>query len=277
MRAGLVLRLRCGERPTTASGRIRGQLGRSLEERGRCGDAASGLRARSRALELVGQGLVETRSRVRAMPRAPIGISLGIGRLGQCEVHLTAVRNRRRLVDRRAHQGVTEPHQGAEVDQPGGLGRSCGVRTEPEPVGRAPQQGRVAHRLGRGSQQQSPGVVRKRLEPAQEALLDPVRNRRDVGKSESACELRRRQCPRQLEQGKRVTVCLGDDPVEHRLVQAPGPHRVQERVGVARAEPSQQELGQPVELPRLAGLAHREHQADRLGQEAAGDERDRQR
>ena len=276
-RTGLELRLRCGERPATASGRIRGQLGCSLEERGRCGDAAARLRAPGRALQLVGQGLVETRSRVRAMPRAPIGIGLGIGRLGEREVHLTAVRNGCRLVDRRAHQRVTEPHKGTEVDQPGGLGGSCGVRSEPEPVGRAPQQGRVAHRLGRGRQQQSPGVVRKRLEPAQEALLDPVRKRRDVGKSESACELCRRQCPRQLEQGERVTVRLGDDAVEHRLVQASGPRRVQERAGVARAEPSQQELGQPVQLPRLAGLAHREHQADRLRQEAACDERDRQR
>ena len=121
-RAGLELRLRCGERPATASGRIRGQLCCSLEERGRCGDAAARLRAPGRALQLVRQGLVETRSRVRAMPRAPIGIGLGIGRLGQREVHLTAVRNGCRLVDRRAHQRVTEPHEGAEVDQPGGLG-----------------------------------------------------------------------------------------------------------------------------------------------------------
>jgi hypothetical protein len=93
------------------------------------------------------------------MPRAPVGIGCRIGCLGQRAMHLSAVGVGRRLVDRRAHQRVTEPHEGAEVDQPCGPGRSRGVGPETEPSGRAPQQGHVTNRLGRCEQQQSPGVV----------------------------------------------------------------------------------------------------------------------
>ncbi len=53
--AGLVASLALRRAPRAASGRIRGQLGRSLEERGRCGDAPRACRALGRALELLGQ------------------------------------------------------------------------------------------------------------------------------------------------------------------------------------------------------------------------------
>ena len=133
-RPRLELGLGRGQRPPTTTGRVRRQLGRSLEERGGGGDAAASPRAPGRALQLVGDGLVETRCRVRAMPGAPIGIDVGIGRLGQRPMHLLAVEHGRRLVDRRAHQRVAEPHMCTELDQSRRLRRRRRVGSEPEPA-----------------------------------------------------------------------------------------------------------------------------------------------
>ena len=95
--ARLQLGLCRGQRSRPPACRIGGQLGRSLQERGRRRDAAATLRPVGRALELAGHRLVEARRRVRAMPCSPIGVRLGIRRLGQRAVHLPAVvRGRRR-------------------------------------------------------------------------------------------------------------------------------------------------------------------------------------
>ena len=119
----LQLGLRGGESTRSSSCRVRGQLGRSLEERGRGRDAAPALGAVGRALEFVGDRLVETGRRVRAMPCAAIRIGLGIRRLGQRAVHLLALVHGCRPVHRRAHQRMAEAHPGAERDQLCRLGR----------------------------------------------------------------------------------------------------------------------------------------------------------
>ena len=56
---------------------------------------------------------------------------------------------------------MTEADSGAELDQPVGLGRRLGLRPDPEMFGDAPQQGRVAHRLGRRREQQPLGLLRE--------------------------------------------------------------------------------------------------------------------
>ena len=185
-RPRLELGLRGGQRPPAATGRDRGQLCRSLEEGGRRGDAAAVARAAGRALQLVGHGLVETRRGVRAMPCAPIGIELRVGRLGQRAMDVAAVRHARRPVRRRAHQRMPEPHPRADVDQARGLGRRGLVGLEPEQLGRAPQQRHVADGLGRREQQQLPGLARQRLQLPHEALLDAADQRHRAGQPEPA-------------------------------------------------------------------------------------------
>ena len=73
---------------------------------------------------------------VRAMPRAPVGIGVGIGRVGERAVHVAAVARGGAPVDRRAHQRMPEAHVRAELDQPGGLGRRGRVAADAEPLAR---------------------------------------------------------------------------------------------------------------------------------------------
>ena len=58
------------------------------------------------------------RSRLGAVPGAPIGIVVWIGRVRQRPVDLPPLRRRRRPIDRRAHQRMAEPHPGADVREP---------------------------------------------------------------------------------------------------------------------------------------------------------------
>ena len=62
-----------------------------------------------------------------------------------------------RPVDRRAHKRMAEAHPGADLEQPGRLGRLSAAPVIAEPLGRAPQQRRIAGRLGRRDQQQPLG------------------------------------------------------------------------------------------------------------------------
>jgi hypothetical protein len=211
------------------------------------------------------------------MPGATIWIGIRIRRLGQRLMDLPAVGHRGRPVCRRTQQRMTEPHPSTETDQPFGLGRRRGVDPDSEPSGRPPQQRHVADRLRRRRQQQSSCVGRHRLKLPHEALLDPVRQRHDVRKAEPAGKLRRGQAARQLEQGERVAVRLRDDPVGDAVVQTPGNGGVQQRRGVALAQPAHGELGQSREILCRTRLAHHEDQADRLRQETARNERQRLR
>ena len=88
------------------------------------------------------------------MPRTPIGIRCRIGRLGQGAMDLAPVVRRRRAVDRGSHERMPEPHARAEREQPGSLGRGDRVGTDPEALGRAPEEGDVADRLRRPNEQQ---------------------------------------------------------------------------------------------------------------------------
>ncbi len=103
----------------------------------------------------------------------------------------------------------------------------------------------------------------------EEALLDLARQRLDVRQREAAGQLRRRQPTRQLQQREWVAARLGHHPVSHTSVQPTG-HRLEQRGRVGVAEPTDHQFGQAGQL--LARLAHREHETDRLREEAAGDE-----
>ena len=206
-RSGLELRLSRGERAATTTGRIRGQLCRSLEERGRGGDAAASLRAPGRALQFVGDGLVETRSRVRAMPCAPIGIDFGIGRLGQSAMHLPGGRVR-------APPGRPPSAPGGDGTAPGHRGRSTlrpaqVLRRRSRARARRPRATARSRRLP-ARPPRSAAVVGSRPEATRACRrkLCSIRFASGVtsGSPNPPASSAGRQTPRQLEQGERVSV-----------------------------------------------------------------------
>lgn len=103
---------------------------------------------------------------------------------------------------------MTEPHPGAEFDQPLRLGGCRRVGADAEPLGGPPQQGHVAHRLRRRRQQESLRFERKRLDPPEEALLDDARQRAGIGTPEPTRQLRRGQPQGQLQQRERYPDAL---------------------------------------------------------------------
>ena len=209
------------------------------------------------------------------MPGTAVRVGLSIGRLRQRQVDRPAILHRRRPIHRRAHQRMPEHHPLADRQQPCRLRGPRGRRPNPEPLGRAPQQQRIADRLRRRDQQQTPHIVSQRLEPSNEALLDPSGQRLRAHQTEATGQLPRRQPPRQLQQRQRIPPRLGDNPIPDSLIQLEPHCRAQQRAGVAVVHAAHLELGDVLKL--LARLARGEHDPDRLRQQATGDERQRQR
>ncbi len=87
---------------------------------------------------------------------------------------------------------MTEPHPGADLEQPGRYRGPGHLGPEPELPGRPPYQGRVTGGLGRRDHQQQPGVLGELLDAPQEAVLDPVRRRQHLRHAEPARQLGRR-------------------------------------------------------------------------------------
>ena len=83
---------------------------------------------------------------------------------------------------------MEERHAPAGLQQARRPRRGRGVGADAEPVARAPQQRRVADRVGRRHQHQPPGLGRQRLQPLPELCLDLARERR-VGQGEAAGQL----------------------------------------------------------------------------------------
>jgi hypothetical protein len=209
------------------------------------------------------------------MPRTPVRVGFAVGRLRQRQVDRAAILRRRRPIHRRPHQRMPERHSLADRQQPVRLSGLRGLRSDPEPLGRAPQQQRIADRLRRRDQQQTPRVIRERLESSDEALLDPSCQRLRAEEAEPARQLRRRQPPRQLEQRQRIPPHFGDDPVPDSLIQFEPHCRAQQRAGVAVAHAVHLQLGHVSKL--LARLARAEHEPHRLRQQATCNKRQGQR
>ena len=169
---------------------------------------------------------------------------------------------------------MTERHSLADEQQGVRRHAICGGRPNREKPSRAPEQHRIADRLGRGEQQQTPRIFRQRLEAADEALLDPSRQRPCVRQPEPARQLRRRQPARQLQQCERIAPRLRDDPIAHPLIQHEAHRRAQERPRVAVAKTFHLELGQVPKL--LARLTFGEDDPHRFGQQSPSHECQRQ-
>jgi len=127
---------------------------------------------------------------------------------------------------------MEEPHLRPDPEQIGVLGRPRGLRADPQQATRPPQQRCIPDRLGRRQQHQPPGLLRQRLEPPTEALLDPAGQPERVDEPEPTRQLSGRHIARQLQQSKRVPLRLGDDPVDHLLIHPPRQDRRQHRARV---------------------------------------------
>ncbi len=98
------------------------------------------------------------------------------------------------------------PPNGSADDETGPAPRPPADRRSPGPnsacdpklLSRAQQQGGIPGRLRSRDQQEPAGVVRQRVEAAQEALLDPARQRQGASHPEAARQLCCRYSPRQL-------------------------------------------------------------------------------
>ena len=101
------------------------------------------------------------------------GSTAWIGRLGQRAVGVASLRRRGRSVDRGPHQRMVEPHPAGEIHESGLDRGPRRIDVHAEPGGRPPHEHRITDRLGRRHQQQPPGRGRKRLQTAEEAVLDP--------------------------------------------------------------------------------------------------------
>jgi hypothetical protein len=187
-------------------------------------------------------------------------------------MHLPPVIRSGGVVDRRAHERVPEPHPATDLDQPGRLGGRGRVAFDAELLGRSPEHGHVADRLGRGREQKPLRLGRQRFGSPQEALLDAAHQRRRVGQPEATRHLCRREGLRQLQQRERVAAGLGQDPVPDPLVEPPREPGREQLTSVVVRDPLHNELRQTVELLQRARLAYREQDPDPLGQQAPCDE-----
>ena len=261
------------QRSVGSAGGVARQRDRTLQEGGGGGLATSCLRPEGRALQLAGHVLVGPGGRSSQMPCAAIRIAVPIRRLCQCQVRRSPLPLVSGPVHGRARQRVAERHALPHRQQ---LVR-CVDRGErdSEPITCALQEQRVTHRLGRGEQQQPSRVLRKRPQAPGIAVLDPLREITSDRHPEPAGQLRGRKSPGQLDQGERVAMRLRENPVADLLVQREAHRRAQQRAGVAVHESAHLEVRHVRKL--VAGDASGEHEPDRLSQQPASDERERQR
>jgi hypothetical protein len=274
-RARLQAGLRRGQRAIGVPPAIPRQRDGAPEERRRGGEAAARLRPHGGAFELDGHPLVRPGRGRREMPGAAVGIAAGFRHLRQGAMDVAPRLRRRGPVRGGPRQRMAEPHPLADHQQPPGLRGLGGRRRDPEPVGRAPEQHGIADWLRRGDEQQTPRLIRQRLELSDEALLDPSAQRRLARHGEAARQLGRSQPAGQFEQRQGIAARLGDEAVAHLRVHGVANRSAQQRARVIVAQALHVELGEvPQLLDRLAGG---EHDGDRVGHQAAGDERQRHR
>ena len=210
---------------------------------------------------------------MRTVPGAAIRVDLGIGRVRQRAVSLAPLVGLRRPVHRRAHERMPEHHCTVQRQQAFRLRGVRGRLRDPKLLRRAPQKRRVADRFCCRQEQQPPRVAREPCQPPREALLDPGGQRQRCRQPETSGELGGRQPARELQERERIAACLGDDPLEHGLVQPRREDGLQQRPCIPAAQRLDAEL-------REAGqstihLTRRERERDPLRQQAVSHERER--
>ena len=209
-----------GEQPLRPVRGLRRQRGGALQEGGDRRQPTARLRPSSGTLELARHLLVGDGRRLCPVPGAAIRVELRIGRVRQRAVSFTSLVRLGRAVDRRPYQRMTERHCTVERQQAVRLNRLGGRLRDPELPGRAPQKRGVAERLCRRQEQQPSRVAWEPRQPPPEAPFDPGGQREGRRQAEAAAELGRREPAWELEDRERIAPRLGNDPLQHGLVEA---------------------------------------------------------
>ena len=131
-----------------------------------------------------------------------------------------------------------------EFDQADRLRRRGRFDAQPDQLRRTDQEGGVTRWLRRGEEQEALRLVGHRPDPSEEALLEASGERLRRAHAEAARELGRRQSPRELEQRQRVAARLGDDPLDHPLIDAAGDRQAEQPARVFVVQAPHDELGQ---------------------------------
>ena len=196
------------------------------------------------------------------MPDPAFGIEAWVDGIGERAVDGATLLRRRRPIDGGAHQRMAKGDARAELHQSVGLRRRRRVDADAEPRCRPPDELRLAGGLDRRREQQQPGRGRQLLDPPREALLDPVGHGQRARQAEPSSQLRRLQAAGELEQGERVPLGLGDDPVAHARIEPARGDRGEQLAGVPVGKPHDVQFGQALELRRRTGLTDREQHGD---------------
>ena len=275
-RAGLELRLRRGQRALRAARGIGCQRGGALEEGGGGGEAAARLRPRRGALELRGDLLVGHGRRLRAVPRAAIRVDLADRLPPPARGGPRAARSARPLrtpPSERADDG-TPPHR-PSVSKPSDSDGVRGRLRDPELLRRPPDS--AGSPTGSAAARSSNRRASRGSRASRRVKLSsiPADSGSAAGRPKPPASWAGRQPARQLQQRERIPARLGDDPLQHGLVQPRRQDGLQQRPRIATAQRLDVELREAGE--RVAQLARREHERDPLRQQAASHERERAR
>ena len=218
------------------------------------------------ALELGGDRLVGTERASRPMPGAPVRVPIGVSRFGQSAVYTPPILVRRRSVGRRADERVREPDASADVEQPRIDRRPCRGHVQSQDLHRAPQQEWIPQGLRRGGEDEQLRLGGKRRQACGVALLDLGGNRMTRRKAEPAGNVREIPGARQLEEGERVAMALGDDLVADCRVEPALQLVQQECACVAGAEARDLQRRHPGEHFAVGLWARRAHEGDPFGE-----------
>ena len=270
--AGLKAHLRCGERALRSPTRVGRQRDGALQECGRRCNPAAGARPVGGMLELPGDLLPGAGGTAGAVPGSPVGVSLGVGGLGEGTMDPMSVGGIRRDVGGRARQRMRKLDPAAELEQSGVECRAGRRHLESEAPGGTVEQHRIAERVRGRGQHEQPGVGGEPGETAGVAPFDLAGHRLAVGQPEPAGQTHRIPGARQLEQRERVAMALPEDLIADGRIQRAAQVVQKERARVALTEPPDIQVGKAREDIVGAAGPDGAHERDPLGQDAAGDE-----
>ena len=115
---------------------------------------------------------------------------------------------------------MPEAHTRSDPNQLRVFRRAERASIDAERVSSAPDERRVADRLGRGEQEQSLGCLRQFTRALEIVILEVTGQVCRSGKLEAACQLRCAPVPRQIEEGERIATGFRNYAVADALVEA---------------------------------------------------------
>ena len=198
------------------------------------------------------------------VPRTAVTVLIGVNCAAERTMRLAAVAWGCLAVDRRSHERMTEPDLPGDADQPVCLSRAgILIEADSQGAGSTPENRHVTDGIGCDQQQYLLRRCWKGPRAAQEAFLDPAGQPSRIWETEAAGQLVMAQAVREFEQGQRITVRLGDNPVSHPGVQPAGDDRGQQVAGVGIGEALDKNARNPSEV--IQGDAGGEHQGEGIG------------